>query len=64
MAIVEAFCMRCKQKRRVQQPVRKLRRTAKGLRAFVSGYCPVCGAKMSKIIPTDQVPLLDRLKFT
>jgi Zn finger protein HypA/HybF involved in hydrogenase expression len=43
---MEAYCMKCKQKREMKDPTQT---TMKNGKPAMSGTCPVCGTKMFKI---------------
>lgn len=48
----EAYCLRCKAKKIVQNP--EIHTMKKGMKA-VKGTCPDCGCKMFKILPKIKV---------
>ena len=43
---MEAYCVKCKEKREVKDPVQV---TTKNGRPAVKGTCPVCGSKVCRI---------------
>lgn len=45
--MVEMFCVKCKEKRTVDDSTVTKEKTAKG-RNMLRGICPVCGTKMTK----------------
>jgi hypothetical protein len=50
---MEAFCVKCKQKREISNPqeIEMKRKGGKTGRAM-TGVCPVCGTKMFRILPS------------
>jgi hypothetical protein len=44
--MVEAYCVKCKQKREMKDPKEVIMKNGK---KAMSGTCPVCGTKMFKI---------------
>jgi uncharacterized Zn finger protein (UPF0148 family) len=44
---MEAYCVKCKQKQEMQNPVEV---TMKNGRKMMQGTCPVCGVKMNRIM--------------
>lgn len=44
--MVEAYCVKCKAKRQIKNPVMT---TLKNGRKAVKGVCPVCGTKLFRI---------------
>ncbi|WP_180952970.1 DUF5679 domain-containing protein [Eggerthella timonensis] len=43
---IEAYCMKCKQKRQMLEP--KMGKTSNG-KAIAKGSCPVCGSTICRI---------------
>ena len=43
---IEAYCVKCKQKREIKDPREE---TAKNGKPMVKGVCPVCGTRMCRI---------------
>jgi len=50
---IEAYCVRCKQKRIIQNPKEVLfKGKGKSIRRMLKGTCPVCGAVICRILPS------------
>ena len=47
MAAVEAYCVKCKEKREMKDPERV---TMKNGRPAMQGSCPVCGTKLFRML--------------
>jgi Domain of unknown function (DUF5679) len=54
--VKEAYCVRCKDKREMDNPVV---RTADSGRRVLQGLCPVCGFKMNRILRAEDAVLTE-----
>ena len=46
--MIRAYCVKCRAKRYIKNPEIKIMKNKK---ESVAGFCPICGRKMSKILP-------------
>jgi len=49
--MVRAYCVKCRAKRYMKNPVIKIMKNKK---ESVTGFCPICSSKMSKILPKNK----------
>lgn len=48
---MEAYCVKCREKRQMKDPERKAMRNG---RPMMQGSCPVCGTKLTRILSAAQ----------
>lgn len=52
--MVEAYCVKCREKKEMCDVERVVKKGSRGERLFAMGKCPVCGTKMSRVLPNEK----------
>lgn len=52
---VEAYCMKCKNKVPMNVEKREVKKTSRGLKGLLSGFCSVCNGKVCKIVKASEI---------